>query len=84
MTQIPPHDDPAPQSDKWAPYGLGGQAPPSLDALTDRQRALYWLTLAEAGAFVHDRLMLVSVLARSIHATPTDALAVREILMGGR
>jgi hypothetical protein len=81
MTQIPPHDDPAPQSDKWAPYGLGGQAPPSVDTLTDRQRALYWLTLAEAHS-IDERIMMVPVLARQIRATPLDALAVRETLLG--
>jgi hypothetical protein len=51
-------------------------------ALSDRQRALYWLTLAEATS-LDERLMLVSVLARLIRATPLDALAVREALLDG-
>jgi hypothetical protein len=50
--------------------------------LSDRQRALYWLTLAEA-ASMDERLMLVSVLARLIRATPLDAATVREALLGG-
>lgn len=49
--------------------------------LTDRQRALYWLTRAEASS-IDERLMLVPTLAKQIRATMPDVIAVREVLLG--
>ena len=54
--------------------------PPAGPDLSTRQRALYWLTLAEAQN-IDDRLMLVSVLVRQIRGTALDVIAVREALL---
>ena len=59
---------------------MAAQANTTPPELTARQRALYWLVLAEAPS-LDEQLMIVSTLARQIRATQVDALAVREILL---
>ena len=54
--------------------------PERLGELTNRQRALYWFTLAEASS-IDEQLMIVSVLARQIRASMPDVIAVREVLL---
>ncbi len=53
-----------------------------LEALSARQKALYWLIVAEATS-LDERMMLAPTLARKIRATMPDVIAVREVLLSG-
>jgi hypothetical protein len=54
----------------------------AMDELTNGQRALYWLTLAEASN-IDEQMMLVPMLAKQIRGTIVDVIEVREALLSG-